>query len=154
MWQEYSSHHTQRGDVTAVVWGAPGAFPEGEKSAAALAGSGSWDDSTCRSASSRSTPPGAAVVNAEALTRGRRAETPFVQQCDLVFPLPDQDSGNDGSGGGDDVLKEQEVREAGGGACKVICRVLVHISHRHTAVSSIDTLNNPDGSARCARDFG
>lgn len=26
--------------------------------------------------------------DAEELTRGRRAETPLVQQCDLIFPIP------------------------------------------------------------------
>lgn len=123
MWQKYSTQHTQRGDVTAVVWGAPGISPKGEKSAGAAgaAGGGSFDESTtfC-STSSRSTPPGGeggvVVVDAEALTRGRRAETPFVQQCDLVFPLPGRVSGNSDGGGGGDVLKdEQKVRETCGG---------------------------------------
>ncbi|CAM9399291.1 unnamed protein product, partial [Scytosiphon promiscuus] len=98
MWQDFSAHHYQRGDVTAVVWGAPGA------AAAATPQDDSADhNGVCRRPSS-STPAGSrqpaaspAAVDAEALTRGRRAATPFVQQCDLVFPFPDWES-NDGCG--------------------------------------------------------
>lgn len=117
MWQAYSAQHTQRGDVTAVVWGTPGTSPQGEeKSAAAVAAAAAAAHGgvSCSTSSRSSTPPGGeagvGVVDAEALTRGRRAETPFVQQCDLVFPLPGRDSGY----GGGDVLKEQQVRKAAG----------------------------------------
>lgn len=66
MWQKFSSTHTQRGAVTAVVWGAPGVQSRPEEGPSVDCDE--WD--------------------AEGLTRGRRAETPFVQQCDLIFPLP------------------------------------------------------------------
>lgn len=108
MWQEFSAHHYQRGDVTAVVWGAPGAAPREADGA---------DSDVCRRQSSSTqvdSQPAAAVVNAEELTRGRRAETPFVQQCDLVFPLPDRESG----GGGDDKLSQQEDAVRGGRSCR------------------------------------
>lgn len=105
MWHEYSAHHIQRGDVTAVVWGAPGERPptsldSGENNApplpptptaaAASAGHGA-DHSRSRWR-----------VDSEALTRGRRDATPFVQQCDLIFPLPNpRHVRNDGGGDGD-----------------------------------------------------
>lgn len=100
MWRKYSTHHIQRGDVTAVVWGAPGAAPADESGA----GGGTVGDDTCPE-SSRSTAR-AAVIDTESLTRGRRSENPFVQQCDLIFPLPDQAS-FDGDAG---VLDKEEVR--------------------------------------------
>ncbi|CAN0180358.1 unnamed protein product, partial [Ectocarpus fasciculatus] len=95
MWQDFSAHNTQRGDVTAVVWGAPGAPP-----------------ATGGSTSSTVGPSSAAgAVDAEALTRGRRAATPLVQQCDFVFPLPDQDGDGDGHGHGDAHEKQQKQLE-------------------------------------------
>lgn len=92
MWQDFSAHNTQRGDVTAVVWGAPGAPPAkaGESTGTAVSPSSA-----------------AGAVDAEALTRGRRADAPLVQQCDLVFPLPDQDGDGDGHGHGDTKAKQQ-----------------------------------------------
>eukprot|EP00903_Cladosiphon_okamuranus_P015557 g14362.t1 len=115
MWQDYCAHHIQRGDVTAVVWGAPGA--EGQSSGPGRGPAGDAGDA-CPD-SSRYTAPaaaaaaaaaagaGAAVVDAESLTRGRRSENPFVQQCDLVFPLPDGES----PAGGARALEEQEEAE-------------------------------------------
>eukprot|EP00752_Nemacystus_decipiens_P004676 g4264.t1 len=100
MLRDYSSHHTQRGDVTAVVWGAPGAAPSDESGAGGPGGD-------AREESSRSTAPRAEVVDAESLTRGRRSENPFVQQCDLVFPLPGLES-FDGGGG---AIEDQEEAE-------------------------------------------
>lgn len=71
MWQKFPSHHSERGAVTAVVWGSPGIQgPRGAK-----------DPSVAFD-----------TLNAEELTRGRRAETPFIQQCDLIFPLPEDDA--------------------------------------------------------------
>lgn len=95
----YSTHHIQRGDVTAVVWGAPGAAPAADGSGDACPESSS---SKTRAAA---TTTATAVVDAESLTRGRRSENPFVQQCDLVFPLPGRESFDGGAG----VLEEQEV---------------------------------------------
>ncbi|CAM9510281.1 unnamed protein product [Ectocarpus sp. 12 AP-2014] len=94
MWQNFPAHNTQRGDVTAVVWGAPGATP-------------------ATGASTTTVPASSAegTVDAEALTRGRRADTPFVQQCDLVFPLPDQDGESDGHDHGDTQEKQQKQLE-------------------------------------------
>lgn len=100
MWQEYSAHHLQRGDVTAVVWGAPGAAPADEN------GAGGPGDVACPESSRSTARAAVAVLDAESLTRGRRSENPFVQQCDLVFPLPDQESSDGGTG----ALEEQEVR--------------------------------------------
>ncbi|CBN77262.1 conserved unknown protein [Ectocarpus siliculosus] len=94
MWQDFSAHNTQRGDVTAVVWGAPGSPPATGESTG-----------TVRPSSA------AGSVDAEALTRGRRADTPFVQQCDLVFPLPDQDGESDGHDHGDTQEKQQKQLE-------------------------------------------
>ncbi|CAN0189466.1 unnamed protein product [Ectocarpus sp. 4 AP-2014] len=94
MWQDFSAHNTQRGDVTAVVWGAPGASPATGESTA-----------TVRPSSA------AGAVDAEALTRGRRADTPFVQQCDLVFSLQDQDGESDGHDHGDTQEKQQNQLE-------------------------------------------
>lgn len=88
-------HHLQRGDVTAIVWGAPGErCPENEgkgwnAATADVAGVGTVKDygSSC-SMKGR--------VDAEKLTQRRRASMPFVQQCDLVFPLPGRCDGYDG----------------------------------------------------------
>lgn len=81
-----SVHHLQRGDVTAIVWGAPGERYRADEekgsnvTAAEVAGAGTVRDGASCSMRGR--------VDAEKLTRGKRASMPFVQQCDLVFPLP------------------------------------------------------------------
>lgn len=101
MWHDFSAHHTQRGDVTAVVWGYPGARPSVEKESAAAGAAVTLGDEPHL--------PSTWKVDAEALTRGRRAGTPFVQQCDLIFPLPDRtDSGNEDSGG--DAREDSEAQ--------------------------------------------
>lgn len=125
MWQDFSAHHAQRGDVTAIVWGSPGALPPVEHQSAAASASPSDTADTAAVAAAAAAAPGVAStgggaaavsaaggdefpssasrwkVDAEALTRGRRAGTPFVQQCDLVFPLPDRRLDKvDGAGSG------------------------------------------------------
>lgn len=88
MWHDFSAHHTQRGDITAVVWGEPGSRPSLPKE-------------------NETTEKTAEVVDSEELTKGRRAATPFVQQCDLLFPLPDS-HGDVGSNGEIEAGCEEE----------------------------------------------
>lgn len=115
MWQDHCAHHIQRGDVTAVVWGAPGAAPADESGAG-----GAGDDGCPESSRSTAAAP-AQAVDAESLTRGRRSENPFVQQCDLIFPLPDQDS-VDGDAGALQEVRSNACRP--GVDCSVMLLVL------------------------------
>lgn len=102
--QRFSAHHAQRGDATAVVWGAPGARPTAENQSAV----------TAAATQECGAPSRGWRVDAEKLTRRRRAATPFVQQCDLVFPLPVEVDGsgtsNDGSICGEDRREQSKVR--------------------------------------------
>lgn len=54
----------------------------------------------------------AEVVDSEELTRGRRAATPFVQQCDLFFPLPDSHGDVGGNGEIEGGCEEEEELQA------------------------------------------
>lgn len=90
MWRDFSAHHTQRGDVTGVVWGDPGLRPS-------LSRENETSENT------------AEVVDSEELTRGRRGATPFVQQCDLIFLLPGSHSGV----GGDGEIEGESEEEQG-----------------------------------------
>lgn len=95
MWHTFSSNHVQRGDVTAVVWGAPGTRPPLPTNKPGDEAEDRWW-----------------MVDAEELTRGRRAETPFVQQCDLIFPLADRGR-RSGQSRADGIGSEHQ-REVGG----------------------------------------
>ena len=145
MWQDFSAHHAQRGDVTAIVWGSPDAQASVEHESAAAAsgaaGSAPPSDTAAAAAATASaaasaaggdacTPPTSRwKVDAEALTRGRRADTPFVQQCDLIFPLADPDVEGCGAGcddGAGDVLGDATAQsEVNGTICGVRLRVRV-----------------------------
>lgn len=93
--RDLSVHHLQRGDVTAIVWGAPGErCRENEEKGSNVAAAEVAGVGTVRKDGASCSMRGR--VDAEKLTRGRRASMPFVQQCDLVFPLPGRCDGFDG----------------------------------------------------------